>query len=184
MSGGTIFALSTGGLPAGIAVIRMSGPGVRFGLETLVHTVPKPQRMTLLPIGNPSGVLIDRGLVVFFSGPRSFTGEDMAELHLHGGRAVVAAVLEALGGLQGFRPAEAGEFTRRAFEHGRLDLTQIEGLADLVVAETEAQRRQALRQADGVLGTEYEGWRQRLIRARAMVEAELDFPDEDDVPGS
>ena len=108
----------------------------------------------------------------------------MAELHLHGGRAVVAAALEALAEPGGFRPAEAGEFTRRAFDSGRLDLTQVEGLADLVAAETEAQRRQALRQAGGGLRDLYEGWRERLVRARALLEAELDFPDEDDVPGS
>ena len=121
---------------------------------------------------------------MFFPAPRTFTGEDMAELHLHGGRAVVAAALEALSGLDGFRPAEAGEFTRRAFDGGRMDLTQVEGLADLVNAETEAQRRQALRQADGALRQVCEGWRERLVRARAWLEAELDFPDEDDVPGS
>ena len=108
----------------------------------------------------------------------------MAELHVHGGRAVVAAVLDALGGLEGFRPAEAGEFTRRAFGNERLDLTQVEGLADLVAAETEAQRRQALRQSDGTIGRLYEGWRERLVRARALIEAELDFADEEDVPDS
>lgn len=162
----------------------MSGPGVRFGLETLIRTVPEPRYATLRAIRDSEGAILDRGLVIFFPSPRSFTGEDMAELHLHGGRAVVAAVLEALGRLDRFDAAEPGEFTRRAFEHGRLDLTQVEGLADLVMAETEAQRRQALRQADGALGSQYEDWRQRLIRARAMVEAELDFPDEDDVPGS
>jgi tRNA modification GTPase len=128
--------------------------------------------------------LIDRGLVTFFPAPGSFTGEDVGELQLHGGRAVVAAVLDALGTLPGFRPAEAGEFTRRAFGNARLDLTQVEGLADLIAAETEAQRRQALRQADGQLGRLYDGWREQLIRARALIEAELDFSDEEDVPGA
>ena len=127
---------------------------------------------------------MDRGLVVFFPAPGSFTGEDVMELHLHGGRAVVMAVLTALAELPGFRPAEAGEFTRRAFNNERLDLTQVEGLADLVMAETEAQRRQALRLSDGTIGVVYEGWRTRLVRARALIEAELDFSDEEDVPGS
>ena len=121
--------------------------------------------------------------MLFLPGPASFTGEDVAELHLHGGRAVIAAVLAVLAELPGFRPAEAGEFTRRAFGNDRLDLTQVEGLADLVLAETEAQRRQALREADGALGRVYDGWRERLVRARALVEAELDFAEEEDVPG-
>jgi len=121
---------------------------------------------------------------MFFPGPRSFTGEDVAELHVHGGRAVLAALLGTLGELPGLRPAEPGEFTRRAFANGRMDLTEVEGLADLVAAETEAQRRLALRQASGVFRAVAEGWRSRLIRARAMIEAELDFADEEDVPGS
>ena len=127
---------------------------------------------------------LDQGLVVFFAAPASFTGEDVCELHVHGGRAVVMSILERLSGLDGFRPAEAGEFTRRAFGNQRLDLTQVEGLADLVMAETEAQRRQAQRQSDGTLGRLYESWRGRLVRARALIEAELDFTDEEDVPGS
>jgi tRNA modification GTPase len=130
------------------------------------------------------GWIIDRALVLFFPGPASFTGEDVAELHLHGGRAVVAAALAALAALPGFRPAEAGEFTRRAFANQRLDLTQVEGLADLIAAETEVQRRQALLQADGALGRQYEAWRGALIHARALIEAELDFADEADVPES
>jgi tRNA modification GTPase len=128
--------------------------------------------------------MLDRGLVLFFPGPASFTGEDVAEFHVHGGRAVVAAVLAVLAELEGFRLAEAGEFTRRALGNERLDLTQVEGLADLVAAETEAQRRQALRQSDGSVGRLYEGWRRRLVRARALIEAELDFADEEDVPAS
>jgi tRNA modification GTPase len=135
-------------------------------------------------IRGTDGNTLDRGLVLFFPGPASFTGEDVAEFHVHGGRAVVAAMLSALDTLPGFRPAEAGEFTRRAFANDRLDLTQVEGLADLVTAETEAQRRQALHQADGALGRLYDGWRDRLVRARALIEAELDFPDEEDIPGS
>jgi tRNA modification GTPase len=132
----------------------------------------------------PDGTLIDRGLVLFFPGPGSFTGEDVAELHVHGGRAVVSAVLARLGQVPGLRPAEPGEFTRRAFLNGRVDLTEVEGLSDLIQAETEAQRRQAVRQASGGLREIFDGWRARLVKARAMVEAELDFADEEDVPGS
>ncbi len=184
MAGDTIFALSSGTPPAGVAVIRMSGPGVRFGLETLIGAVPEPRRISLRSIRSAGGDVLDQGLVVFFAAPASFSGEDVAELHVHGGRGVVAAVLGALSGIDGFRPAEAGEFTRRAFANQRLDLTQVEGLADLVAAETEAQRRQALRQSDGTIGRLYEDWRRRLVRARALIEAELDFSDEDDIPAS
>ena len=180
----TIFALSTGAPPAGVAVVRLSGSSVRFGLETLVGSIPEPRRASLRSVRARGGEVIDKGLVLFFPVPASFTGEDMAELHLHGGRAVVAAILAELETLSGFRAAEAGEFTRRAFANQRMDLTQVEGLADLILAETEAQRRQALRQADGVLRRLYDGWRDQLIRARALIEAELDFPEEDDVPGS
>lgn len=179
----TIFALSSGPPPAGVAVVRISGPQVRLVIETLVDSLPEPRAATLRSIHGRDGV-IDRALVLFFPAPASFTGEDVAELHLHGGRAVVTALLAELSALPGLRPAEAGEFTRRAFAAGKMDLTQVEGLADLVAAETEAQRRQALRQADGALGALYEGWRERLVRARALIEAELDFPDEEDVPGS
>jgi tRNA modification GTPase len=184
MSSDTIFALSSGAPPAGVAVIRVSGPAVRFGLETLIDSIPEPRRASLHSIRGTDGNTLDRGLVLFFPGPASFTGEDVAEFHVHGGRAVVAAMLSALDALPGFRPAQAGEFTRRAFANQRLDLIQVEGLADLVTAETEAQRRQALHQADGALGRLYDGWRDRLVRARALIEAELDFPDEEDVPGS
>lgn len=180
----TIFALSSGGLPSGVAVLRISGGGVRFGLETLVDSVPEPRNASLRLIKGCDGAPLDRGLVLFFPQPASFTGEDVAELHLHGGRAVVAAVLERLAGLEGFRPADPGEFTRRAFLNHRLDLTQAEGLADLVAAETDAQRRLALRQAGGALRDLYEGWRARLLRCRALVEAALDFSDEEDVPES
>jgi tRNA modification GTPase len=178
----TIFALSSGPPPAGVAVVRISGPDVRFGLETLVDSVPEPRKASLRLIRG-SGERLDRGIVLFFPAPASFTGEDVAELHLHGGRAVIMSVVTELTRL-GFRPAEPGEFTRRAFINQRMDLTQVEGLADLVAAETEAQRRQALRQADGSLRDLYESWRARLVRARAMVEAELDFAEEEDVPPS
>lgn len=185
MADHSIFALSSGAPPAGIAVIRLSGPGVRFGLETLTGAVPPPRFATLAELRHPrTGEPIDRGLVLYFAAPASFTGEDVAELQVHGGRAVVAALLAALSELPGFRPAEAGEFTRRAFENGRADLTEVEGLADLVAAETEMQRRMALSQAEGGLRRIYDGWRARLLRARALIEAELDFSEEDDVPGS
>jgi tRNA modification GTPase len=180
----TIFALSSGPPPAGVAVVRISGPDVRFGLETLIGDAPAPRRASLRLMKGKGGEPLDQGLVLFFAGPESFTGEDVAELQVHGGRAVVDAVLSALSEMQGFRPAEAGEFSRRAFLNRRLDLTQVEGLADLVMAETEAQRRQALRQSEGGLRDLYEGWRTRLVKARALVEAELDFAEEEDVPGS
>ncbi|HEY5080981.1 MAG TPA: tRNA uridine-5-carboxymethylaminomethyl(34) synthesis GTPase MnmE [Bauldia sp.] len=183
MADDTIFALSSGLPPAGVAIVRVSGPGVRFGLETLIDSVPEPRRAILRSVRARDGGIIDRALVLFFPRPASFTGEDVAELHLHGGRAVVAAALAALGALPGFRPAEPGEFTRRAFANQRMDLTQVEGLADLIAAETEGQRRQALRQADGALGRQYESWRSALVRARALIEAELDFAEEEDIPG-
>ena len=179
---GTIYALSSGALPSGVAVMRISGPGTRFGLETLCGCVPAAREATLRTIRDRNGLALDRGLVIFFPGPASFSGEDCAELHLHGGRAVVAAVSEALGALEGFRYAEAGEFTRRAFENGKLDLTRVEGLADLVAAQTEMQRRMALDQAGGALQALYDGWMRRLTHCRALVEAGLDFSDEDDVP--
>jgi tRNA modification GTPase len=179
----TIFALSSGPPPAAIAVIRVSGPAARLALERLIGRVPEPRRAALARIHDPaSGVLLDEALALWFPGPRSETGEDSAELQIHGGRAVIAAVLKALGELPGFRLAEPGEFTRRAFEAGRLDLTAVEGLADLVGAETEAQRRQALGQLRGLLGRRAEAWRERLIEARGLVEAGIDFSDEGDVP--
>ena len=179
----TIFALSSGRPPAAIAVVRVSGPRARVALEEMTGRVPEPRRAALAQVRDPaSGESIDEGLALWFPGPRSETGEDMAELQVHGGRAVIAAVLAALAQLEGFRHAEAGEFTRRAFESGRMDLTAVEGLADLVAAETEAQRRQAFQHLKGLLGERAETWRQRLIEALASVEAGIDFSDEDDVP--
>jgi tRNA modification GTPase len=179
----TIFALSSGPPPAAVAVIRISGPGARFGLETMIRRLPEPRRASLARLRDPmTGAVLDEGLALWFPGPRSETGEDMVELHLHGGRAVIAATLAALSRLDGFRPAGPGEFTRRALENGRMDLTAVEGLADLIFAETEAQRGQAMRQLQGALGQRVEDWRKRLIDSMAMVEARIDFADEADVP--
>lgn len=183
--GETIYALSSGGLPAGVAVVRLSGPHVRFVVETLCGSVPEIRRASVRRLTDPvDGHVIDEALVLLFEGPASFTGEDAAEFHLHGGRAVVAALLRVLETFDGLSPAEPGAFTRRAFEAGRLDLTEIEGLGDLIQAETEIQRRQAMRQMQGDLGALYDHWRAGLVRCRAMIEAELDFAEEEDVPGS
>ena len=179
----TIFALSSGRPPAAIAVIRISGPRAGDALRALCGKVPEPRQAAFARLRDPqTSEPIDEALALWFPGPRSETGEDTAELQHHGGRAVIAATLAALGKLEGLRPAEAGEFTRRAFENGKLDLTAVEGLADLVMAETEGQRRQALRQMQGVLGRQAESWRERLIRALALIEARIDFSDEADVP--
>jgi tRNA modification GTPase len=179
----TIFALSSGRPPAAIAVVRISGPQAGAALEALTGRRPEPRKAALARVRDPqNGEKIDEALALWFPAPRSETGEDMAELQLHGGRAVIAAVLRALGTLPGCRLAEAGEFTRRAFGNGKLDLTRVEGLADLIAADTEAQRRQALRQLSGALGDRAESWRKRLIEAMALIEARIDFSDEGDVP--
>jgi tRNA modification GTPase len=177
----TIVALASGAVPAAIAVIRISGPKTRDVLEAFCGGVPQPRHASLRDVGPPRLAMLDRGLVIWFPGPASFTGEDMAELHTHGSRAVVSEVIAAVLSLGGTRLAEPGEFARRAFENGKLDLTQVEGLADLISAETEAQRRQALAQAEGSLRALYEGWRAELLRAQSLVEAGLDFADEGDV---
>jgi tRNA modification GTPase len=179
----TIFALSSGRPPAAIAVVRVCGPKAGPALEKLVGRVPQPRQAALARVRDPaSGEIIDEALALWFPGPRSETGEDMAELQLHGGHAVIAAVLDALGAIEGCRLAEPGEFTRRAFANGRLDLTAVEGLADLIAAETPAQRRQAFRQLKGLIGDRAEAWRQQIIEALALVEARIDFSDEADVP--
>jgi tRNA modification GTPase len=179
----SIVALASGHGRAGVAVIRLSGPQARPVLARLAGRVPEPRRATLVPLADrPGGETIDEALVLFFPGPASFTGEDVAEFHVHGGRAVITAVLDALTRGAGVRLAEPGEFSRRAVENGRMDLTAAEGVADLVAAETAAQRRQALRQTGGVLEKAAEAWRARLLRAMALLEAEIDFPDEGDVP--
>jgi tRNA modification GTPase len=179
----TIFALSSGRPPAAIAVIRIAGPRARAALEALGVKVPEPRRVGLARFRDAAGEVIDEGLVLFFEAARSEVGDDTAELQPHGGRAIIAALLAALGRVEGLRPAEAGEFTRRAFENGKLDLTAVEGLADLVTAETEGQRRQAYRQMKGALGKRAEAWREKLVRALALVEAGIDFSDEGDVAG-
>jgi tRNA modification GTPase len=179
----TIFALSSGRPPAAIAVVRVSGPRAGVALEKLIGRLPEPRKAVLARVREPaSGDVIDEALALWFPAPHSETGEDVAELQLHGGQAVVAGVLDALSTIEGFRPAEAGEFTRRAFENGRLDLTAVEGLADLIAAETPAQRRLAFRQLKGLIGDRAEAWRRRLIEALALVEARIDFSDEADVP--
>ena len=179
----TIFALSSGRGPAAIAVVRISGPRTGAALKALTGKIPAPRQAALARVRDPATAeIIDEALALWFPAPQSETGEDVAELQLHGGRAVIAATLAALGGIEDLRPAEAGEFTRRAFENGKLDLTAVEGLADLVAAETQGQRRQAFRQMKGLLGGRAEAWRQRLIQALALVEARIDFSDEADVP--
>ena len=178
----TVFAPASGLGRAAIAVIRLSGPRCGAVLERLAGPLPSPRRLSLRALRDPAdGGLLDQALVAWMPGPHTFTGEDQAELHIHGGPAVRAAVLGALGREAGCRPAEAGEFTRRAFLSGKLGLDRVEGLADLIDAETEVQRRQGLRQLEGHLGTLVEGWRERLLEASALLEAALDFSDEGDV---
>lgn len=179
MDASTIYALASGRGRAGIAVVRISGPEAAAALVRLTGRLPPPRLASLARIVDGGGELLDQGLMVWFPGPASFTGEDVAELHVHGGRAVVDAALAALGRCPGLRPAEAGEFSRRAFANGKMDLTAAEGLADLVEAETAAQRRQALRQMQGALAGLYDGWRGRLVSALAHLEAAIDFADED-----
>lgn len=180
----TIFALSSGGLPSGVAVVRLSGPKAMSVVQSLAGELPKARFASFRTIRSRNGDVLDNGLVIVFPGPASFTGEDSAEIHLHGGKAVVAALLAELEAFEDCRIAEAGEFSRRAFENGKVDLVEIEGLADLLAAETEMQRRLAAEQSFGKLSVVYDGWRDRLLHARAMIEAELDFADEGDIPGS
>src|SRR5687768_9000663 len=163
----TIFALSSGRLPAGIAVIRISGPHAQAALLATIGKVPPTRMARYCIVRDAAGEELDRGLALFFPGPASETGEDIAELHLHGGKAVVAAVLKTLSGVEGLRHAEAGEFTRRAFLNGKIDLTDAEALGDLVSAETEAQRRFAQANTRGRQAELYASWRQRLLHARA-----------------
>lgn len=183
MSQDTIVALSSGALPSGVAVVRVSGPHCQLIVDKHISKSLTPRTVSLVPFMDPgTGEILDLCLALFFSRPKSFTGEDCLELHLHGGRAVVQAVLNSVTSHQGIRLAEAGEFSRRAFENRKLDLTEVEGIADLVSSETEAQRKQALSQTRGDSRETFEGWRKRLIHMRAMIEAELDFSEEEDVP--
>lgn len=179
----TIFALSSGAPPAGIGVIRISGASARHALEVLAGNVPPPRRARLMLLTDfRDGTPLDRALILWLPGPATATGEDLAELHCHGGRAVIAGVEDALGAVQGLRRAEPGEFTRRAFENGRIDLNEVEGLSDLLAAETQQQRRAALLMTEGHFSRRIEGWQGALLNLSAMAEAALDFSDEDDVP--
>ncbi|CAM9989677.1 unnamed protein product [Lampetra fluviatilis] len=180
----SVFALSSGGGRAGVAVLRVSGPHAAAALlrMTGARALPRPRHAALRRIVHPlSGEALDRGLVLWFPGPNSFTGEDSCEFQVHGGPAVVSAILRALGEIEGLRPAEAGDFTKRAFQNGRLELTEVEGLGDLIHAETEAQRRQALRQMEGDLGRLYSAWSDRLKQCLAHVEAYIDFSEDDNI---
>jgi tRNA modification GTPase len=176
----TIFALSSGAPPAGVGVIRVSGPAAREVLLALAGRVPVPRRASLARLRDAEGAMLDEALVLWFPGPATATGEDLAEFHCHGGRAVVAAVEGALASLRGVRRAEPGEFTRRAFANGRIDLAEAEGLADLLSAETELQRAAALANAGGALSRQVEGWREKVLGLSAEVEGVLDFSDEED----
>lgn len=178
----TIYALSSGRPPAAIAIVRISGPAAGATLERLAGPRPTPRRATAVDLRDPqSGELLDRALVLWLPGPKTATGEDLVELHLHGGRAVIDGVLRALARQPGLRSAQPGEFTRRAFENGRIDLSEAEGLADLLVAETQSQRRAALLASGGALSRHIAGWQSRLIAISAAKEAVIDYSDEDDV---
>lgn len=185
MAGGasTIFAPATAAGKAGVAVIRVSGPQAGAALQTLCGRLPRPRFAARADLRDPAtGERLDDALVLWFPGPKSFTGEDVAELHVHGARAVIAEILNVLAAQPGLRLARPGEFARRAFDADKLDLAQVEALADLIAAETRAQARQALRQLGGALGASVEALRARILRLRAQAEAEIDFPDEGDVP--
>jgi tRNA modification GTPase len=178
----TIFALSSGRPPNAISVVRVSGAHAGAILTALAGTIPLPRMATRLLIRDANQQPIDDAVVLWFPGPKSATGEDVAEFHVHGGRAVLTALFAALSSFENTRAAEPGEFTRRAFENGKLDLTEAEGLDDLIHADTDRQRRQALRQLKGLLGDRARSWRQQIIEASALIEAGIDFSDESDVP--
>lgn len=180
----TIVALSSGALPSGVALIRISGPLAANAVSALGAKIGVPRKTSLQSFYDDDGSIIDEGLVIWFPAPHSFTGEDVVELQTHGSRAVVAGILDVLLAIEGVRHAEAGEFVRRAFANGKIDLTEAEGLADLIDAETTAQRKVAQYLATGGLKDLYNLWQDQLLNARAMIEADIDFADEDDVPGS
>jgi tRNA modification GTPase len=178
----TIFALSSGRAPSAIAMVRVSGPLAGAVLVGLAGRVPTPRMATRVLLRDSNNLPIDDAVILWFPAPASATGEDVAEFHVHGGRAVLAALFAAFSGFEGVRTAEPGEFTRRAFENGKLDLTEAEGLDDLIHADTDRQRRQALRQLKGLLGDKARHWRAQIIEAAALIEAGIDFSDEGDVP--
>lgn len=178
----TIFALSSGRAPSAIAIVRVSGPGAGPALTALGGKIPPARAVTRMLLRDAQGQPLDDSVVLWFPGPASATGEDVAEFHVHGGRAVLASIFSALVAQENMRAAEPGEFTRRAFENGKLDLTEAEGLDDLIHADTDRQRRQALRQLKGLLGDKARDWRARIIEASALIEAGIDFSDEGDVP--
>jgi tRNA modification GTPase len=177
----TIYALASGRPPSAIAIVRVSGSRAAAALEILCGRLPRPRLATLATLTSPETGPIDQAVALWFPAPHSATGEDVAEFQLHGGRAVIAALFAALGKIDGLCPAEPGEFTRRAFENGKLDLTEAEGLDDLIHADTDRQRKQALRQLQGLLGHRAQSWRRQIIEAMALVEAGIDFSDEGDV---
>lgn len=178
----TIFALSSGRPPSAIAIVRVSGSEASVVLKGLAGKIPAPRMATRALLRDAGGQGIDDAVVLWFPGPASATGEDVAEFHVHGGRAVLGSLFAGLSGIENLRAAEPGEFTRRAFENGKLDLTEAEGLDDLIHADTDLQRRQALRQLQGLLGDRARDWRKEIIEASALIEAGIDFSDEGDVP--
>src|SRR3982075_793582 len=178
----TIFALSSGRPASAIAIVRISGPQAGPALASLTEKMPVPRMATRVLLRDANRAPIDDAVILWFPGPASATGEDVAEFHVHGGRAVLAALFTALSAIANVRAAEPGEFTRRAFENGKLDLTEAEGLDDLIHADTDRQRRQALRQLKGLLGDKARSWRAQIIEASALIEAGIDFSDEGDVP--
>lgn len=180
-SSATIVAVSSGRAPSAIAIVRVSGPQAAAAVERLCGRLPAPRLARVATLRDLDGSAIDEAVVLWCPAPRSATGEDVAEFHVHGGRAVIAALFDALGAIDGLRPAEPGEFTRRAFENGKLDLTEAEAVDDLIHADTDRQRRQALRHLKGLLGARAESWRQQIIAASALIEAGIDFSDEGDV---
>src|SRR6202161_343028 len=178
----TIFALSSGRPPSAISMVRLSGSQAGAALAALAGKAPAPRMATRVLLRDGRGQPIDDAIVLWFPGPASATGEDVAEFHVHGGRAVLTALFSALSGFENVRAAEPGEFTRRGFENGKLDLTEAEALDDLIHADTDRQRRQALRQMKGLLGDKARDWREQIIEAQALIEAGIDFSDEGDVP--
>src|SRR5712672_4115824 len=178
----TIFALSSGRPPSAISIVRLSGAQAGAALTLLAGQIPMPRRATRALLRDANRQPIDDAVVLWFPGPASATGEDVAEFHVHGGRAVLAALFAALSGFEEMRAAEPGEFTRRAFENGKLDLTEADALDDMIHADTDRQRRQALRQLKGLLGDKARDWRAQIIEAAALIEAGIDFSDEGDVP--